>query len=105
MRKIDEQTLDHIALGSTILGAGGGGDPYIGNLLAREQIRSHGPATLVELDSLKDDDMLCFIAIMGAPGVMVEKLPRAAEAIAAVRALEIRIGRQITHLAPIEAGG
>ena len=43
MRLIDEDALERIAIGSTILGAGGGGDPYIGKLLAREEIRRHGP--------------------------------------------------------------
>ncbi|MBF6271588.1 DUF917 domain-containing protein [Nocardia farcinica] len=105
MRYIDETALDDIALGATILGAGGGGDPYVGRLLAREQIRVHGDAPLVALDSLTDDDQLCFVAAMGAPGVLVEKLPRVDEAISAVRALEKYLGAPFTHIAPIEAGG
>ncbi|MFC9841031.1 DUF917 domain-containing protein [Rhodococcus sp. NPDC127530] len=105
MRYIDEAALDDIALGATILGAGGGGDPYVGTLLAREQIRTHGNAPLVELDSLDDDAQLCFVAVMGAPGVLIEKLPRVTEAVSALRALETYLGRPFTHIAPIEAGG
>ena len=31
MRKIGIQQIEDIALGASLLGAGGGGDPYIGN--------------------------------------------------------------------------
>ena len=105
MRYVDEQALEDITLGSTILGAGGGGDPYVGKLLAREQIRAFGPQPLVDLDEVPDDAQLCFVAGMGAPGVLVEKLPRATEAVRAVRLLEQALGRPITHIAPAEAGG
>ena len=40
--------LEDLALGAAILGTGGGGDPYIGMLLAREAIRAHGPITMVD---------------------------------------------------------
>lgn len=105
MTVVDESLLEDIALGSTILGAGGGGDPYIGTLLGKSQIKEYGPAELVELGSLSDDDRLCFIAAMGAPGVLIEKLPRVQEAISALRALERFQGESFTHIAPIEAGG
>lgn len=105
MRLIDEQSLEDITLGSTILGAGGGGDPYVGKLLAREQIRLHGPQMLVDLDEVPDDAQVCFVAGMGAPGVLVEKLPRAAEAVRAVQLLQRELGAEITHIAPAEAGG
>ena len=34
MRKIGIQEIEDIALGAALLGAGGGGDPYIGKLTA-----------------------------------------------------------------------
>ncbi len=58
MRLIDEQELEDIALGAGILGTGGGGDPYVGKLLAREAMREHGPVSLVSLDELDDDDLI-----------------------------------------------
>ncbi len=105
MRLIDEEALERIAIGSTILGAGGGGDPYVGKLLARAEIRKHGPVPMVTLDELDDDARVCFVAGMGAPGVLVEKLPRASEAVRAVHLLEEVTGTTITHIAPAEAGG
>ena len=46
MRLLDEQTIEDIALGAAVLGTGGGGDPYIGKLMAREAIRQYGPVEL-----------------------------------------------------------
>ena len=42
IRLIDVADLDDIATGGAILGTGGGGDPYIGKLMAQEAIRRHG---------------------------------------------------------------
>jgi hypothetical protein len=105
MRYIDEAALSDITVGSTILGSGGGGDPYVGMLLAREVIRKHGPATLVDLDELPDDAVVAFVAGVGAPGVLVEKLPREQDSVLALRELECHLGVTITHAAPAEAGG
>ena len=43
LRLIGEEQLEDIALGAGILGTGGGGDPYVGKLLARQAIRNTGP--------------------------------------------------------------
>jgi len=105
VKLVDESVLADITLGSTILGAGGGGDPYVGMLLAREAIRKHGPVQLVDLEEVPDDAMVVFIAGMGAPGVLVEKLPRDQDAVLALRELESFLGIRFTHVAPAEAGG
>ena len=39
MRKIGIQQIEDIALGASLLGAGGGGDPYIGKLMAIGAVR------------------------------------------------------------------
>ena len=33
--QIDDDVLESISIGAAVLGAGGGGDPYIGKLMAR----------------------------------------------------------------------
>ena len=38
-----------------MLGAGGGGDPYIGLLQALQATEDYGPVALVDLDELPDD--------------------------------------------------
>ncbi|GII92546.1 DUF917 domain-containing protein [Sinosporangium siamense] len=105
MRLIDEAALADITLGSTVLGSGGGGDPYIGMLLAREAIRRHGPVPLVDLDEVPGDANIVFIAGLGAPGVLVEKLPRENEYAGVLRELERFTGQTYSYICPAEAGG
>ena len=104
-RQITADRMADIARGAAILGTGGGGDPYIGRLLAEQAIRRHGPVTLVEIDDVPDDAVVVPVAMMGAPTVMVEKVPSGEEIHTALRALREVIGQEITHLACIEAGG
>ena len=105
MRIIDEAALDDITLGSTILGSGGGGDPYVGMLLARDAIRRFGPVSLVDIEEVPDDANVVFIAGIGAPGVLIEKLPRAAEYERVLDELERFTGVTYDYVCPIEAGG
>ena len=39
-----------MALGATVLGAGGGGDPYVGKLMAIEAIKKYGEVELISPD-------------------------------------------------------
>jgi DUF917 family protein len=105
MRLIDETALDDITLGSTVLGSGGGGDPYVGMLLARDAIRRFGAVPLVDLDEVPDDANIVFIAGIGAPGVIIEKLPRAAEYERVLQELERFTGTTYDYVCPAEAGG
>lgn len=94
-----------LARGAAVLGTGGGGDPYIGALLARQALAVHGSVTVVGLDELPDDALVLTVAMMGAPTVMVEKLPSLEEVVAPVHALGASLGRPVTHIACAEAGG
>ena len=38
MRKIGKQEIEDIAVGAALLGTGGGGDPYIGKLMALQAV-------------------------------------------------------------------
>lgn len=105
MRMIDELALEDITLGSTILGAGGGGDPYVGKLLARDAIRRFGPVPLIDVEEVPDDANIAFVAGIGAPGVLIEKLPRAAEYERVLGELERMTGRKFDYVCPAEAGG
>jgi DUF917 family protein len=105
LRQFTETDLDDLAIGAAILGTGGGGNPYVGKLLARAAIREHGPVTIVDIDEVPDDALVVPSAMMGAPTVIVEKLPSGSEAVEAFLALQEHLGRTITHTMPIEAGG
>ncbi len=105
MRTVSEHGLEHLALGAAVLGTGGGGDPYVGKLLAQSAIRQHGPVNVVTVDELEDDALVVSSAMMGAPTVMVEKIPNGDEVIRAFKALEDYLGQPITHTTSAEAGG
>lgn len=93
-----------LARGAAVLGTGGGGDPYVGALLARQAI-GDGRVEVVPLAELPDDAVVITAAMMGAPTVMVEKLPSIDEVLAPIRALASSLGREVTHIACAEIGG
>ena len=103
--KISVDDIDDLARGSAVLGTGGGGDPYIGGLLAKEALRRHGDVTVVTLDELPDDAVVACVSMLGAPTVMVEKLPSLDEVMRPVTELSEHYGRPITHIMCIEVGG
>lgn len=86
--RIGLEHVEDLARGAAILGAGGGGDPYIGALMLRQAIRDHGPIDLIDVETLADGDLAVPFAMMGAPTVVVEKLPNGGEMVAALRAME-----------------
>ena len=105
MREIGLDALDDIARGSGILGTGGGGDPYVGRLLAEAAITRCGPVSLVTVDEVPPDAVVVPVSMLGAPTVGQEKLPNGTETRTALRALEQATGTAATHLVPIEIGG
>ncbi len=96
--------LPDLARGATLLGTGGGGDPYIGKMLV-ERVLGSGSITVLDPDELPDDLFVIPTAQMGAPTVMIEKIPAGTEATLALRTLEEHLGRQADATMPIECGG
>ena len=105
MRKIGEREIDDIALGAALLGAGGGGDPYIGRLIALNAVKDCGPVTLMDPDEVPDDAFIVPIAMMGAPTVLCEKAINGGEYRTLAKMVESYFGRKIFAFMPIEAGG
>jgi DUF917 family protein len=94
-----------LARGAAFLGTGGGGDPYVGRLMVEQAMMEGGRVQLLALDELPDDAFVIPTAMMGAPTVMIEKLPRGDEAVRSLRALEQYLGRKADATMPIECGG
>jgi DUF917 family protein len=105
MRQISADDLDDIARGAAVLGTGGGGDPYIGKLMAQGTLRRCGNVSLLDPLDLADDDLVVPSAMMGAPTVMVEKIPRGEEIVTAFKALQTYLGRPVRATMSCEAGG
>lgn len=97
--------LGDLVRGAALLGTGGGGDPAIGHTLVAEALRERGTITVIDPDELSDDDFVIPTALMGAPSVLVERLPRGNEPVEALRALESHTGHTATATMPIESGG
>jgi len=96
--------LPDLARGATLLGTGGGGDPYIGKMLV-ERVLGDRSITILDPDELADDLFVIPTAQMGAPTVMVEKIPAGTEPTLALRTLEKHLGRTADATMPIECGG
>ena len=60
---------------------------------------------IVAPTELGPDDFVLPVAIMGAPTVIVEKPPAGDELVRAFAAVERAVGRKVTHVACLEAGG
>ncbi|WP_078429250.1 DUF917 domain-containing protein [Alkalihalobacterium alkalinitrilicum] len=102
---IGEQEIEDLAIGAAVLGTGGGGDPYVGKLMAQRAIRETGPITLLAPHELPDDALVIPTAAMGAPTVSIEKIPNGEEGYNALRALEKYLGKRAFATMPIECGG
>ena len=96
--------LEDLARGATLLGTGGGGDPYIGRMLV-EAVLKDGAITVLDPDDLADDLFVIPTAQMGAPTVMIEKIPAGTEPTLSLRILEKHLGRKAEATMPIECGG
>ncbi|MEB7452963.1 DUF917 domain-containing protein [Lysinibacillus sphaericus] len=106
MRYLDQAAIEHIAIGAAFLGTGGGGDPYIGKLMALSAIEKNGPVRLYSVEEIEDEDFFIPAAMMGAPSVLVEKFPRGDEFVKVFQKLAQYLGKdKIAGTYPMEAGG
>lgn len=102
---ISESTLEDFARGAAFLGTGGGGDPYIGRLMAQNAIREFGAPQIIDPVDLADDATVAIIAMLGAPTVLNEKAAAGDDIDLAINRLSKCIGRPIDALIPAEIGG
>jgi len=105
MWRITQQDLNDLAVGAAFLGTGGGGDPYIGRLMVQAAMEEGREVVLLDPGEVPDDALVIPTAMMGAPTVLVEKIPSGEEAVASLRRLEAHLGRKAFATMPIECGG
>lgn len=105
MRTIGIREIEDIALGAALLGAGGGGAPYVGKLVAMGAVKECGPVTLLDPEEVPDDALLVPIAMMGAPTVLGEKGIGGGEYQTLYNMVSQFFGKKIYAFMPIEAGG
>lgn len=102
---LDANAIEHITYGASVLACGGGGDPYIGKIMAQQAIEKHGPIRLINVRELQPDDLLLSTGMIGAPTIMMEKIPNGEDSILACRSVEKYLKKSVTAIYPIEAGG
>ena len=103
--QIGLEDLHALALGASILGAGGGGDPYIGRMMAEKALRTHGPVAVLDVGEVPEGSTVIAVSGVGAPTVLQEKIPSGREPAAAVRRLASHIGVQTFAVCAAEVGG
>jgi DUF917 family protein len=104
-RRLTSEMLADMATGAAIMGTGGGGDPLIGRLLVQQALDEGLTVDILSPDELDDDAFVISTAMMGAPSVMVEKLPNGHEVVTSMRTLEKHLGRTADATVPMECGG
>jgi DUF917 family protein len=103
--KLRLEDLVDVGRGAAFLGTGGGGDPYIGRMLASNAIREFGMPDLLSVEDLDDDAFCVTVAMLGAPTVLAEKAACGDDVELVVNLLAARHGRQVAAILPIEIGG
>jgi len=102
---VGPEDLDDLSLGAVFLATGGGGDPYVAKLVARQALERFGPVTVIDPAGLDDDAFVVTIGGVGAPTVSLELLPSIEDAGRALAAFEERVGRRVDALVSFEIGG
>ena len=104
-REITQDELQPLATGAWILGAGGGGNPYLSFLNIRAMYRQGRRVQLLDPAALADDDLVAVVSNMGAPLVGQERLSDPAFAAKPVRMMQEYLGRPFRAVMSVEIGG
>ncbi|HCA37941.1 MAG TPA: DUF917 domain-containing protein, partial [Gammaproteobacteria bacterium] len=102
MKIIGAGHIKDLCAGAAFLATGGGGDPYVSQLLAEQLLEKYGAATLISPEDLADDAFVVSIGMVGAPTVTLEQLPTEEEAIGALNKYEEITGKKIDAVIPFE---
>ena len=105
MRDIQRDELEPLATGAWILGAGGGGNPYLSWLNLCALYDGGARVSLLDPKDLADDDLVAMVAGIGAPLVGQERLPDPQVAARPLRALQDHLKRPFRAVMSGEIGG
>jgi DUF917 family protein len=103
--RLDSGNLHALARGCAVLGAGGGGDPDIGLLMALLAVEQHGPVPVVAASDLPPDALVMPCGLIGAPTVAIERIWNGDEGRMLCEAVEELRGRPVSALMPYEIAG
>jgi DUF917 family protein len=105
MKKLTLDNLEDLAVGSAILGSGGGGDPTYAFMMAKYEMERRGLVSLVNFSELNADDLILSVGFIGAPLAEIEKIPSGREFFSLFEVLEKTMGKKVNAVMPFEIGG
>lgn len=105
MKKLTLDNLDDLAIGSAILGSGGGGDTSYAHMMAKYQMEKTEFVSLINFSELDPEDLVLPIGIMGAPLAELEKILNGNEFLFMFEKLEKTLEKKINAILPFEIGG
>ena len=105
MWSLDRQDVEDLSTGAAILGTGGGGDPYLGKLMALSVLKKGMKIQVIPPEDVPDDALIIPSAAMGTPTVLMEKISKGDEVVQAFKRLERYFGQEVFATMPLEAGG
>ncbi|WP_145872318.1 DUF917 domain-containing protein [Streptomyces capillispiralis] len=101
----DIDQVDDLALGSALVGCGGGGASRYAAAQLKEILRDDNRIRLLNVSMLRDSDVVCAVGTMGSPAVARERLADGSELARSVTAMARHTGRKITAVTSFECGG
>lgn len=111
VRTLDKKGVEHLVIGSTILGTGGGGDPEEGLKMLMDDLEAGREIEIAEASELDPEStVVCayYCGSIPAPGEKrVERPgpPPEKYMTLALQATEKRLGRKVSSITPTEIGG
>ncbi|NGY61327.1 DUF917 domain-containing protein [Lentzea sp. NEAU-D13] len=108
MHLLQPDEVDRLALGVVMLGSGGGGGEHETHAFAamlRHEMRQSGPVAVLSPEEADPDGHGARVGLIGAPTVMIEKLPSGLEAEEALKALQAHDSTPATAVIGWEVGG
>ena len=103
--EITHADLPALALGSGILGCGGGGNPYYSRVIGSEVLARTGPVSVIDLSEMDPASRGVMSAAMGAPLIGLEKPPSLRALRAGFEAVEQALGAPLGAFVAVEVGG
>jgi DUF917 family protein len=103
--EITRHDIPSLALGASVLACGGGGNPYYGQLIARQLVPADTAVKVIDIDEMDPHALAILTALVGAPLVGIEKPPSLTALRAGLDAVERSLGRQIGAFVAAEVGG
>ena len=104
--EIRRKDVSALTLGSAVLGCGGGGNSYYGQLVAQRLLGADAAVQVIDVDEMPRDSLAITPAVVGAPLVALEKPPSMIALRAGLESVSAAIGkRQVTGFFAGEIGG